>query len=244
MARSALTSKALIILLAAVLLTSACSSAAVAEPVSYKVSDPMSDTIFDYSEGDNEKVESPSNTVDIVAAELLVSVDSMTATITLAELPQYVSPSTFETDAIVDRIYTYYFYFETTGDGSFDYRLSATNDYDTGAWAGELWTNTDQQWHAGGSEFPGLVYVSGSTIYIDVSTPFDLIPGDSWAVCPGAEFAYSKVANSFPPGSNIADYIWHGTTEDTVVGVEGAPTCLLGQPAPIIVLKSEVIGGN
>ena len=229
-------------LLATALLGSACSSPAVAVPVLYKVSDAVSDTTFDHSEGDEKKVEEASTTVDIVSAELLISVDSLTATITLAAPPQYVAPSTFEADAIVDRIYTFYFYFDTTGDGSFDYRLSATNDYDTGAWAGELWANLDQQRHVGGSEFPGLVYASGSSITIYVPTPFDVIPGDSWAVCPGAEFSYSKVANSFPPGSDLADYIWNGTTEDIIVGAESAPTCLSQHPAPIMVLKSEVAG--
>jgi len=229
-------------LLTTALLGSACSSPAVAVPVSYKVSDAVSDTTFDHSEGDEKNVEEASTTVDLVSAELLISVDSLTATITLAAPPQYVAPTTFEVDAIVDRIYTFYFYFDTTGDGSFDYRLSATNDYDTGAWAGELWANLDQQRHVGGSEFPGLVYASGSSITIYVPTPFDVIPGDTWAVCPGAEFSYSKVANSFPPNSNIADYIWNGTTEDTIVGSEGAPTCLMQHPAPIVVLKSEVTG--
>jgi hypothetical protein len=75
-----------------------------------------------------------------------------------------------------------------------------------------------------------------------VPTPFDVIPGDSWAVCPGAEFSYSKVANSFPPGSDLADYIWNGTTEDIIVGAESAPTCRSQHPAPIVVLKSEVAG--
>jgi hypothetical protein len=229
-------------LLVAALLGSACSSPAVAVPVSYRVSDAVSDTTFDHSEGDEKNVEEASTTVDIVSAELLISVDSLTATITLAAPPQYVAPSTFEVDAIVDRIYTFYFYFDTTGDGSFDYRLSATNDYDTGAWAGELWANLDQQRHVGGSEFPGLVYASGSSITIYVPTPFDVIPGDTWAVCPGAEFSYSKVANSFPPNSNIADYIWNGTTKDTIVGSEGSSTCLMQHPAPIVIIKSEVTG--
>ena len=244
MARTVLVINRLSVFLAATLLIGACSNAVPTEPISYKVSDVMSDTTFDYSDGDKKQVEKASTTVDILSAEMLVSVDSLMATITLAELPEYVAPSTFEADAIIDRIYTYYFYFDTTGDGSFDYRLSATNDYDTGTWEGELWTNTDHQWHAGGSEFPGIVYVSGSTISIYVSTPFDVIPGDTWAVCPGAEFSYSKVANSFPPGSDIADYIWNGTSEDTIVGAVGAPTCLWEHPAPIVILKSEVIGSQ
>ena len=103
------------VFLTATLLLGACSSPAPAEPVSYKVSDVKSDITFEYSRGDKKKVEQASTTVDIISAEILVSVDSMTASITLAELPEYVAPTTFQADAIIDRVYYYYFYFDKIG---------------------------------------------------------------------------------------------------------------------------------
>jgi hypothetical protein len=212
------------------------------EQKSVEAMDPEGDVVFEYSKGDRLKVERSEANVDILQAKVSVSSLLLTVTFQTSSAPIYVSPTSFESDGIVDRVYSYFAYVETDGDGSFDYRLSATNNYDTGIWEGEFWALKGNYGILGGVDFPGFVLVSGNTIEIRLKEPLRFIDGAVWALCPGAEFSYSKSADEVPAGANFADYIWNGSSEDLVVGGSSAQLCMTSHPAPIIVNRSDIPG--
>jgi hypothetical protein len=206
----------------------------------YQASDPENDVSLEFSKGDKDYVETAEGTVDIIGTSVTVSSEMMIARIETSMPLTYVPPTSFAQDAIVDRVFTYYFYLETTGDGSFDYRLSATNNYDTGMWEGEFWANGEEFSLTGGSEFSGFVVVDAASVEIHFPSPFGSISGELWAICPGAEFSYSKVANEVPDGSDLADFIWNGKSEDIVLGSDDSPTCIAEHFAPIVFQRSDL----
>ena len=212
------------------------------EPIVYEVIDPKGDVIFDNSKGDGQSVERAEKEIDLLGTTVSASSEWLIVSFKTVRASMYVAPTAFTTDAIVDRVFYYYVYIETDGDGSFDYRLAATNNYDSAEWEGELWETGENFNILGGNEFPGFVQQSENTIDLYLMAPLRNLDGEVWAFCPGTEFAYTKTLNDVPAGAEYSDFIWNGSSKDLVEGTSDSQTCIAGHNASITVSKRDIVG--
>lgn len=207
--------------------------------VRLNVVDDAGDVSIEISKGDESAFGGPNGAIDLISVDLEVSPQGLTVGFTMADAPAYVAPTVFGPTSSLDQVYSYFVYLETDNDGVFDYRLMATNNYDTGKWEGEFLANSGQV--IGGTEFPGKVEVRGNSLVVTFDDPFVNILGENWAVCPAIELSYDSVANEIPSGGDLADFSGWAIYTDEIQGIDGAPRCLSGFTAPFLINRSEVV---
>jgi hypothetical protein len=233
-------------LIAGFFLVVACSGPAEVKPgnsnltplVYLTVIDSPGDVSADFSKGDEKMFDVTGEAIDLTSVQVEAYPGTLAVSFTMAETPAYRVPTTFGPESSVDQVYSYFVYLETDGDGVFDYRLMATNNYDTGKWEGEFYSVRGEL--MGGKDFPGTVSAHGNVIDLYLNDPLLSILGEKWAICPGSELAYNSVFNIIPNGAELADYSGWATYTDAVQGSKEAPKCLEGFLAPIVIKRSEI----